>query len=215
MSKQITPIELAEIVAGLLIDPTLYGELDSMQKYESFMRDIGEVVEAHCGGTVNRVNSAISTGAFLSNADCSPMLSVSPDESLPSLTDNVWTLYDPDGWEEDDQSLNENHPIPEAVWINRRVHIEKAIIKAIASQFSNAALREQARPIIAWEMTWEPHDPSQMQAEDYYHYGFIFGYDQALAKQSAIEYLGNLYDEKDRLELTPHEIENNKYISIT
>lgn len=53
MSKQIFPHELAEIVTGLLVKPELLGELDSPQKHQAFMLDIGRVVAEHCGGEAN------------------------------------------------------------------------------------------------------------------------------------------------------------------
>ncbi len=53
MSKQILPHEIAEIVTGLLVKPELLGELDSPERHQAFMLDIGRVVAEHCGGDAN------------------------------------------------------------------------------------------------------------------------------------------------------------------
>ena len=55
MSKLVSPRELTEIITGLLLKPELLGELDSPEKYQMFMADLGRVVAEHCGGQVNRV----------------------------------------------------------------------------------------------------------------------------------------------------------------
>ncbi|MEE9493026.1 MAG: hypothetical protein V3W04_06570 [Gammaproteobacteria bacterium] len=101
MSKQILPAELAEIVVGLLVQPDLLGELDSAEKHQAFMLDIGQAVADHCGGIINQVSLPDSDqGGYLSSEYTSPYLSVSPDASLPSLNKNVWRYYDQEGWEE-------------------------------------------------------------------------------------------------------------------
>lgn len=90
MSKQILPNELAEIVVGLLVAPELLGELDDQKKHHRFMLAIGEVVAEYCGGSANWVNSG---------AQGEDMLSVSPNDYLPSFHCNVWSCYDPEGWD--------------------------------------------------------------------------------------------------------------------
>lgn len=102
MSKQITPNELAEIVTGLLVKPDLLGELDSPDRHQSFMLDIGRVVAEHCGGEANWVNEAATNKRFLEDEENSPTLSVSPNDSLPSLHNNVWGCFDPAGWDDED-----------------------------------------------------------------------------------------------------------------
>lgn len=103
MSKQIFPCELAEIVAGLLIKPSLLGELDSPEKHQAFMEDIGRVIADHCGGVVNGVNYDDFGQDYLSDQFEAPTLSVSVDGSLPSLMGNVWSYFDTDaGWEDED-----------------------------------------------------------------------------------------------------------------
>lgn len=100
MSKQILPSELAEIVNNLLVNPAAVSELDTTERYQEFMRDIGQVVAEHCGGEV----TGISKGSFGKGYDheyTPPTLQVIPNSSLPSLTDNVWSKYDPEGWDED------------------------------------------------------------------------------------------------------------------
>jgi len=101
MSKQILPHELAEIVTGLLVKPELLGELDSLEKHQAFMLDIGQVVAEHCGGEANCINEGDTEENYLSDQYSSPYLSVSPNDSLPSLLGNVWSYYDLDGWEND------------------------------------------------------------------------------------------------------------------
>lgn len=102
MSKQILPQELAAIVSGLLIKPDVFGELDSQEKHEQFFFDIGKVVADYCGGHVSSVNAGDTTAPDLPFAGSSPLLSVHPDPSLPSLNRNVWSYYDLDeSWEEE------------------------------------------------------------------------------------------------------------------
>ncbi|TJY57148.1 hypothetical protein E4T66_17200 [Sinimarinibacterium sp. CAU 1509] len=96
MSKQILPAHLAAIVSTLLTDPQALGELDSEDTFLRFFEAIGQVVADHCGGTINGVSPALCPGSV--EADGQPMLSVSPSESLPSMTENVWAPYDPEGW---------------------------------------------------------------------------------------------------------------------
>lgn len=99
MSKQILPKELAEIVTGLLVKPELLGELDSPERHMAFIVDIGQVVSDHCGGIVNWVNAPDTTENYLSAECASPYLSVEPDDRLPSLNNNLWSMYDNSGWE--------------------------------------------------------------------------------------------------------------------
>lgn len=101
MSKQIFPRDLAEIITGLLIKPELLGELDSPDKHQAFMRDIGKVVSDHCGGRINWINECDKEDDYLSDQDNSPSLSVSPDRNLPGLHHNVWAYHSPFGWEEE------------------------------------------------------------------------------------------------------------------
>ncbi len=110
MSKQILPKELAEIVTILLTNPSSVGELDSLKSYEGFMLRVGEAVAEFCGGEINGVNSPIGRPiAVRQDADENdvPMLSVSPNDSLPSIKENVWSKYDPEGWEGEVAALAE------------------------------------------------------------------------------------------------------------
>ena len=100
MAKQIIPAELAEIVTILLTDPASMGELEDGEQYLSFIQDIGEVVANHCGGEISQVHRGIQ-GA--EGEEAMPMLSVYPNDSLPSLKENVWARYDPQGWEEEQE----------------------------------------------------------------------------------------------------------------
>lgn len=98
MSKQILPRELAKIVTALLVEPESVGELDTLDKYQSFIEDIGRVVAEHCGGVINGVSPPLSGTDGADDEDGHPMLSVSPDHRLPSLLQNVWAEYDREGW---------------------------------------------------------------------------------------------------------------------
>lgn len=97
MSKQILPSELAAIVSNLLMHPEQHGELDTADKHHRFIEAIGNVVADFCGGIINGVNPPI--GAADDSEDGQPMLSVSPDERLPSIENNIWSACDPDGWD--------------------------------------------------------------------------------------------------------------------
>ena len=103
MAKMIVPNELAEIVTGLLLEPARIGELDSPERYFAFMQDIAEVVAAHCGGTINQVTGPAGV-IEMSTQEMSPMVSVYPNDSLPTLHSNVWSTYDTDGWEDESAS---------------------------------------------------------------------------------------------------------------
>jgi len=97
MAKQILANELAEIVTGLLIRPELLGELDSSEKHEEFIEAIGKIVADFCGGAINGVGPAdAADGPELAST---PMLSVWPNESMPSMERCVWAPYDPEGWD--------------------------------------------------------------------------------------------------------------------
>lgn len=100
MSKQILPHELAEIVTGLLVKPELFGELDSLEKHQAFILDIGRVVADHCGGEANWVNATVVAEEETPNQYEQPLLSVSPNGSLPSLHNNVWSYHDAEGWDD-------------------------------------------------------------------------------------------------------------------
>lgn len=111
-NMQILPNELAEIVSGLLINPDLLGELDSPERYHSFFLDIGRVVAEHCGGEADWVNAGADSRPRSESVEYDvPSLSVSPNDSLPSLERNVWSLYDdPDAWAAQQGMLPCNEP---------------------------------------------------------------------------------------------------------
>lgn len=99
MSKQVLPSELATIVSNLLMDPEQHGELDTAEKHHRFIEAIGTVVADFCGGFINGVTAPI--GERDETEDGQPMLSVSPDDRLPSITSNIWSSCDPEGWEDE------------------------------------------------------------------------------------------------------------------
>lgn len=102
MSKQILPAELAELVCGLLLNPNILGELDSPERHQAFMLDIGRVIADHCGGHVNGINGPDWEEGYLQEEPSSPMLSVSPNDRLPSISNCIWSYFDPDGWEDEE-----------------------------------------------------------------------------------------------------------------
>ncbi|MDA0145948.1 hypothetical protein OCT63_17115 [Vibrio sp. RW] len=113
MTKKIYPYELAEIVAGLLINPELFGELETEEKFMSFMDDIGSIVARHCGGNIVGISKPEADGDLLSSKYHMPMLSVEPCTDLPDISSSVWSHYDPYGWEDIDEELYGELIIPE------------------------------------------------------------------------------------------------------
>lgn len=98
MSKHIMPRELAEIVTGLLIDPSFLGELDSPAVHQDFMLEIGKIVADFCGGEIRGIFPPDSSSSYLSTEEDSPSLIVSPNNNLPHYHRNIWSAYDPEGW---------------------------------------------------------------------------------------------------------------------
>lgn len=97
MSKLIEPKELAELISGLLVNPTLLGALDTQEQYDAFVLDIGQVVGRHCGGEATHMSKA-------KHSDEGPsLLSVLPNDELPSLNSNAWSIFDPSGWDDLEQ----------------------------------------------------------------------------------------------------------------
>lgn len=149
MAKQIIPSELAELVTGLLIKPELLGELETPDRHRMFMEDIGRVVAEYCGGQVNGSNLGDADDTA-TNEGRLPMLSVSPCDFLPSLNRNVWSLYDPEGWDDGEAS---DHDIElgearEATQINevrsklRGLMINEALVLATEPQPLEWAMRD-------------------------------------------------------------------------
>jgi hypothetical protein len=161
MSKHILPHELAEIVTALLMKPELLGELDSPLQHQSFMRDIGQVVADHCGGQVNDVSEPDAAGQYLADADNSPSLSVSPNDSLPSLNQNVWAYYDQAGWEGQtgvDDVEDKGEPLSNATVSDVRGSIQALL--------SNSALAQGHRQSLTSKMVdWRVTEDSDLEAE--------------------------------------------------
>jgi hypothetical protein len=84
MNNQLKNTELAEIVAGLIVNPVLLGQLDSVAEHDKFVRSISEVVADFCGGDIVDVDNGTIT--------------VSKNDSLPSATDNVWSNHGSGNW---------------------------------------------------------------------------------------------------------------------
>lgn len=88
MSKQLTAAEMADLVTKLLTNPEKMGALDTQSQFSSFMTAIAEVVTDHCGGEV-RHPAEMSEDVWY--------VGIHANEDLPSLEQNVWAAYDPDG----------------------------------------------------------------------------------------------------------------------
>lgn len=119
MAKKIFPNELAEVVTALLVKPELIGEIPDQEKHQEFMHDIAQVVARHCGGDavcVNPPGFVSEAFPYCSDNESSPMLTVYPDDSLPSLHQNVWSNYDLDGWDGEtgsDYGIEDGTPVTE------------------------------------------------------------------------------------------------------
>lgn len=112
MSKQISTRELAEVVTGLLVKPDVLGQLCTLEQHQSFMLDIGRVIADHCGGVANWVNHDGNGTDYPSEDDeLAPLLSVSPNDSLPNLHRNVWAFHDTQGWEDEILQANDSEPL--------------------------------------------------------------------------------------------------------
>lgn len=157
MFKYITPDEIAEIVCGLLIKPGLLGELDSPEKHMAFMTDIGRVIADHCGGHINCVHHPDSlTRYHMEDEDSQPSLSVAPNDCLPSLHNNVWSLYDTEAnWGDGDLD-----GVGQGEELNRWQKI--AIRAKLQSLLSNAGLNQGISQTFDFQMvdwrTTEDHD---------------------------------------------------------
>lgn len=101
-TKMIRPHELAVIVSSLLTNPEGVGELEEKEVFRAFFERVAEAVADACGGEVG--------AAQLDDIDPESidppsewMVSVYPNEALPSLGDNIWSRFDPDAvWDDAD-----------------------------------------------------------------------------------------------------------------
>jgi len=87
MSKQITDVELAEIVKNLLTNAEATGELDESSTFARFMTEIAAVVCNFCGGEVRNQAEALE-GVW--------GISIHGNDSLPS-DGGIWAGNDRDG----------------------------------------------------------------------------------------------------------------------
>lgn len=107
MSKQILPFEIAQITAGLLVNPEILGINPSPETHKAFMLDVGKAIAKHFGGRVNFINDEMSPDPYLSSLEASPTLSVSPTSN--ESTDVVWFYHDVQGWGDDHVSSQTQH----------------------------------------------------------------------------------------------------------
>ncbi|WP_426727577.1 hypothetical protein [Enterobacter cloacae complex sp. 288G10] len=158
MAELISTRELATIITALLVKPELLGELDSPEKHRALMEDLGRVVAEHCGGNVTEialpetdgtaVDEALLDGQpvrYLETKESSPYLIVHPDDSLPSLTHNVWMHADPDGWEE--HFDGEDNPLMEELSQQFRQQVY-----ALLTPESQATPSEIIRTLQDWQL---------------------------------------------------------------
>ena len=95
MSKMVNPAELAGIVAALLTNPSKMGELETAEQFSGFFGDIADVVARYCGGRVREVVPPEDHGDVVTPY----LVTIRPDETLPSLARNAWASADPEGFE--------------------------------------------------------------------------------------------------------------------
>lgn len=132
MAKFVSPQELTEIIAGLLLKPELLGELDTPEKHRSLFLELGEVVATHCGGYISDVTEPETDGTsadgglvsgkpvqYLEVPESTPYLVVQENECLPSREQNVWMYVDTEGWVEQGQDES-TIPTPEMCQSVRR-----------------------------------------------------------------------------------------------
>jgi len=117
MTKRISSSELAELVVGLLTNPQATGELCELQTFHRFFLDIGQVVADYCGGSVELC------------AETDTLL-VTPNDSLSSLNNNVWCLFDSMGWGELDVEV-QTLPIGEILTDSQRAAKREALTERL------------------------------------------------------------------------------------
>lgn len=107
MSRQVSPTELARIIAGLLVTPERVGELTEARPFTDFFTAAAELVTNFCGGEVRNDASSIE------DDDGKPVwfVGVHANCDLPDPVSNIWSLADPEGVEEHDQG---GQPLDEA-----------------------------------------------------------------------------------------------------
>ncbi len=88
MSKQVTPVELAEIVTGLLTNLQRTGQLDTFEAFQSFMTGIAQVVCDHCGGEIRNLADRMEDTWYIG---------IHGNDSLPDENGGIWKDYDPEG----------------------------------------------------------------------------------------------------------------------
>lgn len=115
MAKILLPNELAEIVTGLLVKPELLGEEVSVANHQQFIKDIGDLVADNFGGYVGDVSQEMG------DSEASTLVSVYPNENLPSLHANVWSLHDTDGWIDENVNDYEDLELGEEVSTKDRI----------------------------------------------------------------------------------------------
>lgn len=136
MAKQILVNEISEIVTGLLCQPSLFGELDSKSKHLAFCRDVAQVIANHCGGEIGSVQGDTPHEPI--------MISVKPSGDLPSLLGSVWSMYDPDGWdnhEADSHEIELGTPITEHDMEHKRDVLQRILMSEANSELRS--MREE------------------------------------------------------------------------
>ena len=86
MSKQISNLELAEIV-GKLLDTSNHENLEEYEQFQNFMTAIATVVCDYCGGEIAGPADDF-TGEWL--------IGIWGNDSLPE-DEGIWKDYDPEG----------------------------------------------------------------------------------------------------------------------
>ncbi|MEZ9708616.1 hypothetical protein AB4254_08050 [Vibrio breoganii] len=112
MNKLITKTELSEVTLALINKPSITGHLDTFEQHQAFLKDIAEVVASHCGGSIEAVTT---------NGE----IEIAPNDSLPSLHNNIWETFDCDKWINlDANSFNIEAGSPTEPHIHERKRVE-------------------------------------------------------------------------------------------
>ncbi len=90
--KYISARDLATIVSTLLLHPERVGELQDREQFATFVGTIAEVVTQACGGVMQEVIPPQDVGD--GEAPDVWRAVIRPDDCLPSLDQNIWTMFD-------------------------------------------------------------------------------------------------------------------------
>lgn len=111
MSRQITPTELARIIAGLLVTPERVGELIEARPFANFFTAAAELVANYCGGEVRNDASSIEDD----DGKALWFVGIHANPDLPDPIRNIWSLADPEGVDLDEGTAYSEDALPDAI----------------------------------------------------------------------------------------------------